>query len=110
MAIATTLVVTTTTKVMVMVVNLIGHPPKTQPSANIANTRSQSSNASANWHSVSEANSHVTPDLEVMDSSEAYYGDDVLHVGNAILVHWENLQNLQNIVKKTLELGARGME
>ncbi|GKE22369.1 retrovirus-related pol polyprotein from transposon TNT 1-94 [Tanacetum coccineum] len=28
------------------------------------------------------ANSHVTPDLEVMDNSEAYYGDDTLHVGN----------------------------
>ncbi|GJR34214.1 nucleotide-binding alpha-beta plait domain-containing protein [Tanacetum coccineum] len=29
------------------------------------------------------ANSHVTPDLEAMDKSEAYYGDDVLYVGNA---------------------------
>ncbi|GJR37133.1 tryptophan synthase beta chain 1 [Tanacetum coccineum] len=28
------------------------------------------------------ANSHVTPNLEVMDNSEAYYGDDALHVGN----------------------------
>nr|GEV02099.1 hypothetical protein [Tanacetum cinerariifolium] len=28
------------------------------------------------------ANSHVTPDLEAMDNSEAYYGDDALHVGN----------------------------
>ncbi|GJX76513.1 hypothetical protein Tco_0323324, partial [Tanacetum coccineum] len=27
-------------------------------------------------------NSHVTPDLEAMDNSEAYYGDDALHVGN----------------------------
>ncbi|GKB27500.1 hypothetical protein Tco_0866901 [Tanacetum coccineum] len=29
------------------------------------------------------ANSHVTPDLEAMDNSEAYYGDDALHVSNA---------------------------
>nr|GEX19252.1 nucleotide-binding, alpha-beta plait [Tanacetum cinerariifolium] len=29
-----------------------------------------------------EANSHVTLDLEAMDNSEAYYGDDALHVGN----------------------------
>ncbi|GJV25066.1 hypothetical protein Tco_1377761 [Tanacetum coccineum] len=36
--------------------------------------------AAANWHSG--ANSHVTPDLEAMDNSEAYYGDDALHVSN----------------------------
>ncbi|GJT74228.1 putative RNA-directed DNA polymerase [Tanacetum coccineum] len=28
------------------------------------------------------ANSHVIPDLEAMDNSEAYYGDEALHVGN----------------------------
>ncbi|GJY39588.1 hypothetical protein Tco_0425952 [Tanacetum coccineum] len=28
------------------------------------------------------ANSHLTPDLEAIDNSEAYYGDDALHVGN----------------------------
>ncbi|GKA88929.1 nucleotide-binding alpha-beta plait domain-containing protein [Tanacetum coccineum] len=55
---------------------------RTRPSANFANTRAQSSNASANWHSDIGANSHVTPDLEAMDNSEAYYGDDALHVGN----------------------------
>ncbi|GKA31561.1 putative RNA-directed DNA polymerase [Tanacetum coccineum] len=55
---------------------------RTWPSANFANTRAQSSNASANWHSDTGANSHVTPDLEAMDNSEAYYGDDALHVGN----------------------------
>ncbi|GJV71329.1 gag/pol polyprotein [Tanacetum coccineum] len=54
MAIATTL--------MVMVVNFIGHPPKTQ---------------------YTGANSHVSPDLEAMDNSKAYYGDDALHVGNS---------------------------
>ncbi|GKB06081.1 tryptophan synthase beta chain 1, partial [Tanacetum coccineum] len=57
---------------------------RTRPSANFANTRAQSSNASANWHSDTGANSHVTPDLEAMDNSEAYYGDDALHVGNVV--------------------------
>nr|GEW20723.1 serine/threonine-protein kinase TOR isoform X2 [Tanacetum cinerariifolium] len=56
---------------------------RTRPSANFANTRAQSSNASANWHSDTGANSHVTPDLELMDNSEAYYGDNALHVSNA---------------------------
>nr|GEV40677.1 hypothetical protein [Tanacetum cinerariifolium] len=55
---------------------------RTRLSANFANTRAQSSNDFANWHSDTEANSHVTPDLETMDNSEAYYGDDALHVGN----------------------------
>ncbi|GKC10206.1 nucleotide-binding alpha-beta plait domain-containing protein [Tanacetum coccineum] len=55
---------------------------RTRPSANFANTRAQSSNASANWHSDTGANSHVTPGLEAMDNSEAYYGDDALYVGN----------------------------
>nr|GEX68483.1 hypothetical protein [Tanacetum cinerariifolium] len=57
---------------------------RTRPSANFENTRAQSSNASVNWHSDTRANSHVTPDLEAMDNSEAYYGDDALHVGNEI--------------------------
>nr|GEU40585.1 hypothetical protein [Tanacetum cinerariifolium] len=56
---------------------------RTRPFANFANTRAQSSNASANWHSDTRVNSHVTPDLEAMDNSEAYYGGDALHVGNA---------------------------
>ncbi|GJX77794.1 tryptophan synthase beta chain 1 [Tanacetum coccineum] len=63
------------------------HDPSTihtRPSANFANTRAQSSNASTNWHSDTGANSHVTPDLEAMDNSEAYYGDDALYVGNEI--------------------------
>ncbi|GJS10798.1 nucleotide-binding alpha-beta plait domain-containing protein [Tanacetum coccineum] len=30
------------------------------------------------------ANSHVTPDLEAIEYSEAYYGDDTLYVGNEI--------------------------
>ncbi|GJZ43423.1 putative RNA-directed DNA polymerase, partial [Tanacetum coccineum] len=51
----------------------------TRPSANFANTHAQSSNTSANWHSDTGANSHETPDLEAMDNSEAYYGDDALH-------------------------------
>ncbi|GKD09051.1 hypothetical protein Tco_1188736 [Tanacetum coccineum] len=53
---------------------------RTRPSANFANTRAQSSN----WPSDTGANSHVTPDLEAMVNSEAYYGDDPLHVGNEI--------------------------
>ncbi|GJY92328.1 retrovirus-related pol polyprotein from transposon TNT 1-94 [Tanacetum coccineum] len=41
------------------------------------------SSFAANYaHSDTGANSHVTPDLEAMDNSEAYYGDDALHVGN----------------------------
>ncbi|GJT06463.1 hypothetical protein Tco_0840925 [Tanacetum coccineum] len=59
---------------------------RTWPSANFSNTRTQSSNASANWHSDTRANSHVTPDLEAMDNSEAYYGDDALHVGNVEII------------------------
>nr|GEU64361.1 retrovirus-related Pol polyprotein from transposon TNT 1-94 [Tanacetum cinerariifolium] len=57
---------------------------RTRSSANFANTRAQSSNASANWHSDTRANSYVTSDLKAMDNSEAYYGDDALHVGNAV--------------------------
>nr|GEZ32259.1 hypothetical protein [Tanacetum cinerariifolium] len=71
----------------------IGHIPSQCPnrdpstictrlSANFANTRAPSSNASVNWHSDTRANSHVIPDLEAMDNSKAYYGDDALHVGN----------------------------
>ncbi|GKA34894.1 retrovirus-related pol polyprotein from transposon TNT 1-94, partial [Tanacetum coccineum] len=55
---------------------------RTRPSANFVNTRAQSTNASANWRLDTGATSHVTPDLEAMDNSEAYYGDDALHVGN----------------------------
>ncbi|GJW35576.1 putative RNA-directed DNA polymerase [Tanacetum coccineum] len=60
---------------------------RTRPSANFANTRAQSSHASANWHSDIGANNHVTPDLEAMDKSEAYYGDNALHVGNGKGLH-----------------------
>ncbi|GJV11543.1 ribonuclease H-like domain-containing protein [Tanacetum coccineum] len=55
---------------------------RTWPSANFTNTRTQSSNTSANWYSDTRANSHMTPNLEAMDNSKAYYGDDALHVGN----------------------------
>ncbi|GJW92028.1 retrovirus-related pol polyprotein from transposon TNT 1-94 [Tanacetum coccineum] len=34
--------------------------------------------------SDTRANSHVTPDLEAMDNSEAYYGDDALYVGKVL--------------------------
>ncbi|GJS63973.1 retrovirus-related pol polyprotein from transposon TNT 1-94 [Tanacetum coccineum] len=44
------------------------------------------SSFAANYaHSDTGANSHVTPDLEAMGNSEAYYGDDALHVGNGII-------------------------
>nr|GEY28459.1 hypothetical protein [Tanacetum cinerariifolium] len=33
------------------------------------------------------ANSHVTPDLEAMDNSETYYGDEALYVGNGKGLH-----------------------
>nr|GEV52424.1 hypothetical protein [Tanacetum cinerariifolium] len=33
------------------------------------------------------ANSHVTPDLEAIYNSKAYYGDDALHVGNDESTH-----------------------
>nr|GEW37422.1 hypothetical protein [Tanacetum cinerariifolium] len=58
----------------------------TRPSANFAYTHAESSNASANWRSDTRANSHVTHDLEAMENSEAYYGDDTLHVGNAATI------------------------
>nr|GEU49447.1 hypothetical protein [Tanacetum cinerariifolium] len=57
----------------------------TRPSANFANTHAQSSNASVNWQSDTGANSHVTRDLEAIDNSEAYYGDEELYVGNGII-------------------------
>nr|GEX54133.1 nucleotide-binding, alpha-beta plait [Tanacetum cinerariifolium] len=34
------------------------------------------SSFSANYHLETRANSHVTPDLEAMENSEAYYGDN----------------------------------
>ncbi|GJU46728.1 hypothetical protein Tco_1203994 [Tanacetum coccineum] len=46
---------------------------RTRLSANFANTHAQSSNAFANWHSDTRENSHVTPDLEVMDNSETLW-------------------------------------
>ncbi|GJX15717.1 nucleotide-binding alpha-beta plait domain-containing protein [Tanacetum coccineum] len=55
---------------------------RTRPSTTFANTRAQFSNASVNWHSDTRANGHVTPGLEAMDNSEAYYDDDALYVGN----------------------------
>nr|GEX67473.1 ribonuclease H-like domain-containing protein [Tanacetum cinerariifolium] len=55
-----------------------------EPSTNISNTRAQSSNASTNWHIDIGVNSHVTPNLEAMDHSKAYHGDDTLHVGNDV--------------------------
>nr|GEU35571.1 hypothetical protein [Tanacetum cinerariifolium] len=79
---------------------------RTRPSANFANTRAQSSNASANWHFDTGANSHVTPDLEAMDNSEAYYGDDVgngkglsiLHISSSKVYSPQKTFSLKNIL------------
>nr|GEW60473.1 hypothetical protein [Tanacetum cinerariifolium] len=61
----------------------IGHIPSQFPNHDPFTIRTRpSSNASANWHSNTGANGLVTPDLEAMDNSEAYYGDEALHVGN----------------------------
>ncbi|GKB26900.1 nucleotide-binding alpha-beta plait domain-containing protein [Tanacetum coccineum] len=48
------------------------------------NNRNNNNNNRVNRNNSRDigANSRVTPDLEEMDNSEAYYGDDTLHVGN----------------------------
>ncbi|GJU47083.1 hypothetical protein Tco_1204349 [Tanacetum coccineum] len=80
---------------------------RTRPSSNFTNTHAQSSNAFANWHSDTGANSHVTLDLEAMYNSEAYYGDDALHVGNGkgflffILVHLKFTHHKRCFLSKT---------
>ncbi|GKC61486.1 putative RNA-directed DNA polymerase [Tanacetum coccineum] len=49
------------------------------------NNRSNNNNrGNRNNSHETGANSHVTLDLEAMDNSEAYYGDDAFHVGNEI--------------------------
>ncbi|GJV82413.1 hypothetical protein Tco_1522311 [Tanacetum coccineum] len=48
------------------------------------NNRSNNNNNCSNH---TQANSHVTPDLETMDNSEAYYGGNALHVGNDKSTH-----------------------
>ncbi|KAK1434088.1 hypothetical protein QVD17_11006 [Tagetes erecta] len=52
---------------------------RAKPSANFADHRSSSSST---WFPDTGANSHVTPDLASLGTSEAYNGDDALHVGN----------------------------
>nr|GEY72245.1 nucleotide-binding, alpha-beta plait [Tanacetum cinerariifolium] len=44
-------------------------------------------NSRGNNNRDTGANSHVIPDLEAMDNSEAYYGDNALHVGNGKGLH-----------------------
>ncbi|GKC34006.1 putative RNA-directed DNA polymerase, partial [Tanacetum coccineum] len=50
------------------------------------NTQGHDNGCLFDWHppkiQYTGANSHVTPDLDVMENLEAYYGDDALHVGN----------------------------
>ncbi|GJZ48293.1 retrovirus-related pol polyprotein from transposon TNT 1-94 [Tanacetum coccineum] len=107
-AIAT--LVVTTTEVMIMVVNLIGHPPKIQCMTLAIDVVLVTFHHNALIVTLllfalghpltlqipvlnplmllqigiqdTGANSHVTPDLEAMDNSDAYYGDDALLVGN----------------------------
>jgi len=53
--------------------------PRTQPSANYADFRSQSSGS---WLPDTGATHHVSPDLSVFDHYESSYGNDNIHVGN----------------------------
>ncbi|KAL4569482.1 hypothetical protein LXL04_025120 [Taraxacum kok-saghyz] len=52
-----------------------------QPSANYADYQSQTS-TSTSWLPDTGSTSHVAPDLSGFDTSEPYYGEDNLHVGN----------------------------
>lgn len=49
------------------------------PSANFTDYRSQTSTS---WLPDTGSSHHVAPDLSSFDNSEAYYGEDNLHVGN----------------------------
>ncbi|GKB04033.1 putative ribonuclease H-like domain-containing protein, partial [Tanacetum coccineum] len=71
----------------------IGHIPSQCPNCDPSTIRTRPSRLkrlwarvrrlpSANWHLDTRANSYVTLDLEAIENSKAYYGDDTLHVGN----------------------------
>ncbi|XP_071716692.1 uncharacterized protein [Rutidosis leptorrhynchoides] len=57
---------------------------RARPTANFVDSRNFSTAASNAWFPNTGANSHVTPDLASMDNSEAYHGNDALHVGNGM--------------------------
>nr|GEV92062.1 WAS/WASL-interacting protein family member 1-like [Tanacetum cinerariifolium] len=62
-----------------------GVRPSNNNRNNNNNNRSNRNNSCGNNNNRGRGtgeNSHVTPNLEAMDNSEAYYGDDALHVGN----------------------------
>ncbi|KAM0029793.1 putative RNA-directed DNA polymerase [Helianthus debilis subsp. tardiflorus] len=61
-----------------------------QHSANYAEHRAQTSST---WLPDTGSNCHATPDLQSLDNSEPYYGQDSLHVGNGYIYgqyppHW----------------------
>ncbi|GJT67304.1 retrovirus-related pol polyprotein from transposon TNT 1-94 [Tanacetum coccineum] len=63
---------------------------KSNNNNNYGNRNNSRGNNNNRGHDT-RANSHVTPDLEAMDNSEAYYGDDALHVGNAMKEEYDAL-------------------
>ncbi|KAI3765927.1 hypothetical protein L2E82_15974 [Cichorium intybus] len=52
--------------------------PRTQPSANFAESRSQTTT----WLPDTGSNNHVSHDISSIDSHTPYFGEDALHVGN----------------------------
>lgn len=52
--------------------------PKTQPSANFADFRSQT----GSWLPDTGSSHHVTPDISTFENYDTYYGNDNIHVGN----------------------------
>lgn len=52
------------------------------PQANYAAYSEHGSAAGSTWFPDTGSNSHVTPDLTSLDNSEAYYGNNSLHVGD----------------------------
>ncbi|KAJ0483795.1 putative RNA-directed DNA polymerase [Helianthus annuus] len=55
---------------------------RSQPQANYAAFSEAGSQSAASWHPDTGSNSHVTPDLASLDNSEAYFGNESLHVGD----------------------------
>ncbi|GJT60027.1 hypothetical protein Tco_1003560 [Tanacetum coccineum] len=85
---------------------IAAYGPQAFYGARPSNNNNRSNNKSNHGNrNKSRANSHVTPDLEAMDNSEAYYGDDALHVGNDnvsddeeilnVLIEYENAGTLR---------------
>ncbi|KAK1423679.1 hypothetical protein QVD17_18986 [Tagetes erecta] len=63
--------------------NQSGSSSTREPSqANYANFSDNGSIHGSTWFPDTGSNSHVTPDLTSLDNSEAYYGNNSLHVGD----------------------------